>query len=104
NGVVYTVKDGGLFASLDARDGKPIKYERLPAHGDYYSSPVLGDGKIYLVNDRGRLTVVRAGRDWEVLATSDFKEVVYATPAIAGGGIELGRGGHLFCWGSQKKK
>jgi len=61
----------------------------------------LGDGKIYLLNEQGRLTVVKAGRDWEVLTTSDFKEDVYATPAIADGRIYLRTVGHLYCFGQK---
>jgi outer membrane protein assembly factor BamB len=102
--VVYTLKDGGLFASLDARDGTAIKYERLPANGNYYASPVAGDGKIYLLNEEGRLTVLRAGREWEVLSTSRFEEDTYATPAIADGRIYLRTAGHLYCFGLSETK
>jgi outer membrane protein assembly factor BamB len=98
-GLVYTVKDGGLLACLDPRDGKPLKFDRLPGAGSYYSSPVAGDGKIYLLNVSGTLSVVQAGRDWKVLSTSDFDEAVYATPAIADGRIYLRTAGHLYCFG-----
>jgi hypothetical protein len=103
-GLIYTVKNGGLFACLDARDGKALKYDRLPDSGDYYSSPVAGDGKIYLLNDRGCLAVVRAGRDWEILSRADFGEDVYATPAIADGRIYLRTAGHLYCFGISTKR
>ena len=103
-GAVYTVKDGGLLACLGARDGKVIRNDRLPGRGSYYSSPVAGDGKIYLLDVQGRLSVVRAGRDWEVLGSSDFEEDTYATPAIAGGRIYLRTAGHLYCFGLPGKK
>jgi outer membrane protein assembly factor BamB len=73
-GCVFTVKDGGFLSCLDARDGKLLKRDRLPGAGNYYSSPVAGDGKLYLLSERGRLTVVRAACDWQVLATSNFEE------------------------------
>jgi outer membrane protein assembly factor BamB len=103
-GFVYTVKDGGLFACLDPRDGKPLKFGRLPGAGSYYSSPVAGDGKIYLLSVSGRLSVVQAGRDWKVLSRSAFEEDVYATPAIADGRIYLRTSGHLYCFGVGGKK
>ena len=103
-GLVYTVKDGGLLACLDPHDGKPLKFARLPDAGSYYSSPVAGDGKIYVVNERGSLAVIQAGRDWKVLSTSDFEEDVYATPAIADGRIYLRTSGHLYCFGVVGKK
>lgn len=100
DGLVYTVKSGGLFGCLDARDGKTVKVDRLQDSGNYYSSPVVGDGKIYLLSERGALTVIRAGRDWEVLSTSDFQEDAYATPALVDGRIYLRTVGHLYCFGS----
>jgi outer membrane protein assembly factor BamB len=103
-GLVYTVKDGGLLACLDPRDGKPLKFGRLPDAGSYYSSPVAGDGKIYLLSVSGCLSVIQAGRDWKVLSTSDFGEAVYATPAIADGRIYLRTWGHLYCFGVTGKK
>jgi outer membrane protein assembly factor BamB len=103
-GIIYVLKDGGLFGSLDGRDGKVLKYERLPNSGNYYSSPVIGDGKIYCLNERGRLTVVKAGRAWEVLSTSDFGEDVYATPAIVDGRIYLRTTGYLYCFGMKAKE
>jgi outer membrane protein assembly factor BamB len=104
DGLVYTVKDGGLLACLDPQTGKPLKFDRLPAAGSYYSSPVAGDGKLYLLNAQGSLAVIQAGRDWKVLSRSDFGEPVYATPAIADGRIYLRTSGHLYCFGAAGKK
>jgi outer membrane protein assembly factor BamB len=101
---LFTLKDGGFLSSLDAKDGKLIQRDRLAAGGNYYSSPVAGDGKVYLVNDRGRLTVVSAARDWQVLARSDFDEDTYATPAIVEGRIYLRTASHLYCFGIAGKK
>ena len=104
DGLIYTVKDGGFLASLDAHSGELVHRDRLPGSGNYYSSPVAGNGKIYLVNERGRLTVVQAGRGWRVLSSSDLAEDVYATPAIADGRIYVRTTGHLYCFGFPEKK
>lgn len=101
-GLVYTVKDNGFLSCLDAKDGELVKRDRLPGQGNYYASPVAGDGKIYLVDERGRLTVVRAGRDWSVLSSSDFEEDAYATPAIAEGRVYVRTAGHLYCFGQAR--
>ena len=101
---LFTVKDGGFLSSLDAKDGKLIQRDRLPGSGNYYSSPVAGDGKVYLLNERGRLTVVSAAHDWQVLAQSDFEEDTYATPAIVESRIYLRTAGHLYCFESAEKK
>jgi outer membrane protein assembly factor BamB len=103
-GVLFVVKDGGFLASLDALTGKLLKRDRLSSSGNYYSSPVLSDDRIYLLNERGRLTVVSAARDWQVLANADFGEDTYATPAIVDGRIYLRTAGHLYCFGTGASK
>ncbi len=100
NGLVFTVKDGGILTSLNAKSGAPIQTKRLPGTGNFYASPVAGDGKIYLLNERGHLTVVSAEGDWQVLATSEFGDDTYATPAIVDGRIYLRTAKHLYCFGS----
>ncbi len=99
-GKVFTVKDGGIFTCLDARTGKPYKQGRLDATGEYYSSPVAGDGKVYWLSEEGKLTVTRADETCEVLATSDFAEEAYATPALVDGRVYLRTAKHLYCFGS----
>ncbi|MEO1997572.1 MAG: PQQ-binding-like beta-propeller repeat protein [Planctomycetaceae bacterium] len=99
NGHVFTVKDGGILTSFDAATGQPVLTKRLPATGNYYSAPVAGDGKLYLINERGQMTVVRALGTWSVISKSEFGESVYATPAIADGQIYVRTSGHLYCFG-----
>lgn len=99
NGQVFTVKDGGIVSSLDGRTGTPGKTLRVPGTAAYYSSPVAGDNKVYLLDQRGQLTVLSAQADWQVLTTADFGEEVYATPAIVDGRIYLRTAGHLYCFG-----
>ncbi len=101
NGVLFLAKNGGLISSLDPKTGKSLKYDRIPGRGNYYSSPVGGDGKVYLVNQQGELTVISARADWEVLHTVDFGEDILATPAIVDGRIYLRTAGHLYCFGSK---
>ncbi len=100
NGRVFTVKDGGILSCIDARTGVLRKAARLPGSGNYYSSPVAGDGKVFLLNERGVASVVRAADDWQVLSSAEFDEDTYATPALAGGRIYLRTTRHLYCFGA----
>jgi outer membrane protein assembly factor BamB len=97
-GLLFTVKDGGIVSCLDATNGEPQKQARVPGTGNYYSSPVAGDGKIYLLDQRGKLTVIDAARQWKVLSTASFGEDGYATPAILDGKIYLRTAGHMYCF------
>ncbi len=101
NGLIFLAKNGGLISTLDPKTGKSLKYDRIQGRGNYYSSPVGGDGKVYLVSQQGELTVISAQADWQVLHSADFGEAVFATPAIIDGQIYLRTAGHLYCFASK---
>lgn len=85
-GVLYLIRNGGILQTLDPKSGKLLKQGRLPASPDeYYSSPVASNGNIYLISRNGTVSVLEAGADWGVSASSEFGEEVFATPAIADG-------------------
>jgi outer membrane protein assembly factor BamB len=96
---LFLVKNGGIVSSVDCRSGKPIRQERVRGGGDYYSSPVGGDGKVYFFSQRGHANVISAEGQWRLLASSKFDEEIYATPAIVDGRIYLRTTGRLYCFG-----
>ena len=53
----------------------------------YFASPVAADGKIFLVSETCKVTVLKAGAQLEVLAMNDLDEECWATPAIAGNSL-----------------
>jgi outer membrane protein assembly factor BamB len=98
--VLYIIRDGGILASFHPETGQLLREERLKeAIGDYYASPVAGDGKIYFVNKEGKISVITAGRDWKLLYSADLQEQVIATPAIAGGRIYIRSESGLYAFG-----
>ncbi|MFM2094857.1 MAG: hypothetical protein RIS70_1981 [Planctomycetota bacterium] len=99
NDLVFTIRDGGILASLDAKTGKLVKQSRLAATNNYYASPVLAGGNIYLLNDEGKLTVVSGQGAWKVVHTADFGQPTYATPAAVDGRIYLRTATALYCFG-----
>jgi len=101
-GVLYTLKEGGIFTSFDTKTGDIIKQARLQgAIGAYYSSPVAADGKIYAISEEGKAVVIRAGAQWEVLGVNDLKDGSRSTPAIAGGRLYLRTYSALYCFAQQ---
>jgi outer membrane protein assembly factor BamB len=100
---LFTIKDGGILTCLNASTGQLIKSGRVAATGNYYASPVVGDGKLYLFNEQGKLSVVRAQDSWEVIHSADFGEDVYGSPAIVDGRIYVRTSGHLYCFGLGEK-
>ena len=103
NDVLYVIRDGGILSTFNPQTGALLRQERLKdAIGDYYASPVASDGKIYVVNREGKVTVIRAGADWEPLSTSDLAEQVIAAPAIADSRIYIRTETTLYCFGMQR--
>jgi outer membrane protein assembly factor BamB len=97
--VLYIVRDGGILTSLNPATGEIFHQGRLPrgTHA-YYASPVAAAGKVYLASEGGTVTVVRAGPQWEVLATNVFDEECNATPALADGRVYLRTSASLYCF------
>ena len=103
-GVVYMVKDGGIVSSLDAKTGQVLKQGRSRGRGNYYASPVAGDGKVYLASERGVVTVLSAAGKWEILSTHDLGERIMATPVIVKDRIYLRTESALYCFGKDPSK
>ena len=98
--MAYLIKNGGIFTAFDKDTGEVLEQGRIrEAMDNYYASPVAGDGKLYLASEKGLVSVVRAGGDWEPLATVDFDAPVFATPAISDGRIYLRAGAKVYCFG-----
>jgi len=100
-GVVYVVRDGGILTALNPETGEVFRQDRVKdAIDKYYASPVAGDGKVYLVSEEGKVSVLKAGPQWEMLAAHDLGERCYATPAIANGRIYIRTKESLYCFGN----
>jgi outer membrane protein assembly factor BamB len=82
HGVLWLVKDGGIATKLDAASGRLLQEERLPGIGNYFASPVAGDGKVYFASEPGTVSVMAAGNEWKAISSRDFHEKIYATPAL----------------------
>lgn len=99
-GKLFVVKDGGLASCFDAQTGKAFYLqERLDVGGDYYSSPVATDGKIYVASLSGTVLVLKAGETFEVLARNKFTAPISATPAIVDGVTYVRTADHLYAFG-----
>ena len=102
-GILYMVKDGGILTALDPKTGKILKQGRLAgALGTYYSSPVGAAGKVFVLSQEGKLTVLKAGADWEILAVNNLDDDAYATPAIVDNKLYVRTRGMLYCFSDKE--
>jgi outer membrane protein assembly factor BamB len=99
NGTLYLLREGGILTSFEPASGKVIKQARVEgALGNYFASPIAADGKLFLVSQEGKLTVLKAAPEWEVLKVNDLGEEGWSTPAIDGGAVFVRTQAALYCF------
>jgi outer membrane protein assembly factor BamB len=74
--------------ALDAANGEELYHERVENHR-HRASPVYADGKVYLTARNGTVSVIKAGRQFELLGQNELSEELAASPAIADGTLYL---------------
>jgi outer membrane protein assembly factor BamB len=99
-GVVYLMRTGGILTSVDGASGVVLKSGRVTQGGGaYYASPVAAGNDLYVTSESGRVTVLKAGGEWEVVREVEMGEEVYATPAIVDGRLFVRTGTALYAFG-----
>ena len=97
----YIVNDRGIMWCLDAKTGAEIYGQQRIKPGTYSGSPVLADDKIYVTNEEGLTTVVKAGPKFEVLAENPLNDYSLSSPAISDGQIFIRTATNLYCIGKK---
>ncbi|PYT29428.1 MAG: hypothetical protein DMG57_11665 [Acidobacteria bacterium] len=98
----YVVNDRGIVWCLDAKTGKEIWGSQRIKHGIYSASPVLADSRIYVTNEDGLTTVLRAGPKFEVLAENDLEDYCLSSPSISEGQIFIRTAQYLYSIGKRQ--
>jgi outer membrane protein assembly factor BamB len=96
-GLLYALMDHGVLVCLDGKTG--AEYYRKRVGGECNSSPIAGDGRIYLSDNNGTTYVVRAGKEFKVLSSNKLGERITASPAISGNELIYRTDSHLYCIG-----
>jgi outer membrane protein assembly factor BamB len=97
-GILYMVKEGGIVTKLDTATGQLLQEERVAGLGNYFSSPVAGDGKVYFASEPGTVTVLASQPEWKVISSHEFHEKIYATPAFGRGCLYIRSEEALYCF------
>ena len=50
--------------------------------GNFWSSPVAVDGRIYVGSEEGKIHVIQPGRQYKRLATNEVEGRIMASPAV----------------------
>ncbi|HET9265014.1 MAG TPA: PQQ-binding-like beta-propeller repeat protein, partial [Vicinamibacterales bacterium] len=82
DGLLYVGDLGGTIHCLDAATGAHVwKHE---THEAIWGSLLLAGDRLYVGNVEGSMTVLRAGRRKELLATIEMDAPLYSRPAVMG--------------------
>lgn len=85
DGLLYMIHERGNLTCLEAETGKIVYTNKLK--GEFYSSPICADGKIYFSSKKGIVYVLQEGREFKILAQNHMDGEYMATPAVSGNSL-----------------
>lgn len=93
-GLVYMADARRRVYCVDEQDGE-VQWTH-EARGDFWASPYVADGKVYIGTRRGDFWILRAGREKKILDQVDFHVPISATAVAANGTLYLATMTHLY--------
>ena len=98
--LLFLWAESGAVTCLRAATGEVVWQQRV--EGNFYSSPVWVDGRIYCITRKGEVVVIAASEKFELLARNPLGERTQATAAVAGGVMYLRTYTQLISIGGKK--
>jgi len=80
NGLIYTVNTRNFMLCIDARTGNDIWSKHVTS--SFNASPLFINGNIWFFSVKGEVLVLKAGRQYEVVAQNKMDSGIWATPAV----------------------
>jgi len=99
---VYSINDRGIMYCLDAKTGKVVYGPQRLRNATYSGSPVLADGRIYVTDEDGMTSVVKAGPSYQLLAENDLVDYTLSSPAVSDGQIFIRTATALYAIGPRR--
>ena len=94
DGLLYVGDVGGTVHCLDAATGAHVwKHE---TNGAIWGCLLLAGDRLYVGNEEGTMTVLRAGRRKELLAQIEMDAPLYSRPALIGDALYLATAHRLY--------
>lgn len=80
NGLIYTVTTKNIMMCVDAMDGKEVWSRTVKS--DFNASPLYVNGNVWFFSVKGEVLVLKAGREYEIIAENQMDSGIWATPAV----------------------
>lgn len=97
DGLLYLATSYGVLVCYDTKTGE--KQWEMEFNEGFYSSPMIADGKLYIVDLAGITHIIKTGREGTVIGEPALGEGGYALPVFADGVVYLRGSEHLYCIG-----
>jgi outer membrane protein assembly factor BamB len=91
---LFLLSDEGVASCRDALSGKLHWRKRLG--GNYSSSPIYANGRVYFPSEEGECVVVAADAEFAELARNDLGEQTLASYAVGDGALFVRTAEHLY--------
>ncbi len=89
----------GTVSCFDSKTGERLWY--YDADDGFYSSPVIANGKIYLMDVSGLMYIIKADKTFEFISKNPLGEKATTTPAFYNNKIFIRGEKNLYCIGNQ---
>lgn len=97
-GLLFVADFSGFVYCLDANTGKLFWTHDMKAH--VWSSTMVADGRVFVADEDGDLTVLSAKPEKQVLFEVNLGAPVYASPVVANRTIYVSSASHLYAFGA----
>lgn len=95
---LYLVEDRGLVTCLNAETGEVIYEAQATQEGIVSASPIIANGKMYILNEKGVTTIVATGPEFRILGTNELDGTyTLASPAVSDSQLFIRTSSHLYC-------
>lgn len=98
---LYSITRDNILYCFEAATGKIVWIKRLT--GIHSASPVLADGKIYIMSEDGVTLVLRPGAKYDEIARNELGENCLASMAVSQGHFYIRSSKHLYSIGTSDR-
>lgn len=92
------VTDNGVGSCFVAETGERVWMKRIGTH--FSTSLISAGGLVYFLCDDGTMTIIRPGREFDLVAKNELGEETFASPAVSEGQLFIRGVNQLFCIGT----
>lgn len=92
--MIFTINPGGIVVCLNCETGDVLGKRRFI--GAYSASPIFANDKLYFCSEEGKISLINADPQMELVQVNRLDGRIKASPAVAGKALYLRSDTHLY--------